>query len=144
MKKIFALILAIVLSLSLCACGNKKSASIEAIKEKIAPIMAEYGVEEYDVQLSPSERYEVVCPNHVEISDREMCEMIIDLIALGDMEDMEEEGEKIRFSGWIRESTEDDSEYYYYVNEAQAELSDRPCAGLYHSKNHGRCVYEYD
>ena len=142
MKKIFALLLVVMMCFALVSCGNDRSASIEGIKAQLDPIMAEYGVEEYDILITVSNRYEIVCPGLTEMKCTDVIGILKDAISLGDMEDMEEEGEVIRFSGNIRETDEEDSEYYYYVNEAQAELSDRSSAGLYCSDNHGLCIYK--
>lgn len=141
MKKIFVLILAVMMCFALASCGNDRSASIEGIKAQLDPIMAEYGVEEYDILITVSERYEIVCPELPDMKCSDVIDILKAAISLGEMENMEEEGEIIRFSGNIRETDEEDSEYYYYVNEAQAELSDRSSAGLYCSENHGTCIY---
>lgn len=137
MKKLFALLLAAVLCFSLVACGNKDKATIDTIKTEIAPIMSEYGVDEYDITLTASERYEIICPSAKTIADKKICNILKELIALGDIE---ADGKDVPFSGNIR--IEEDGDYYYYVNAAQAELSNRSSAGLYRSDAPSRCLYE--
>lgn len=137
MKKVIALILAVVICVAMVACGNEDKVTIDAIKTEIAPIMSEYGVDEYDIILTVSERYEIICPAAKTIADQKICNMLKELIALGDIEaDVKE----VPFSGNIR--VEEDGDYYYYVNAAQADLSNRSSAGLYRSDAPSRCLYE--
>ena len=140
MKKLVALLLAVLMCLTFAACGQNRDASIALIDEGVAPIMAEYGLTEYEIQISDSNRYAILCPAFEELSDGDKCDITKALVGVGDIEDQENEGETIRCSGNIY--VEDDGLYYYYVNEAQAELSDRPSAGLYCSDTHGECHYE--
>lgn len=154
MKKWIALLLAAIMCIFLAACGESKfnEKATAAINEHIAPILADYQVSEYFPVISPSEdRYDIVIvsPSVGSMTYGNLCALIKELIALEEVQDPSEVDKQYKFSGTIYEDcalNKDgyidylEVEYYYYVNSAQAQFSNRPSAGLYCS-SYSQCLY---
>lgn len=139
MKKLFALLLTAVMCFSLAACGEKTDPNADVLKAELEPIMTGYGITEFSVQFDLSKRYEIVCPEITSLSNPKKCSVLKDIIALGELTGLEEK--TFRFSGNIYIDGTEEAGYYYYVNSAQAKLSNRSSAGLYHSNHHDKCLH---
>jgi len=120
---------------------SEANAAKKAIAEKVAPILAEYGIEDFSIKGS-GYFFKIMCEDYDDLSNKEKLECLVKLDKIDSVKTSK--GETINLSSC--DVYVSPSGYYYRVTTAQVVyMGTYNTAGLYYSDGGGRrCVYEKD